>query len=109
MSSPDTKQEVKPLLESKDSESVAIENTQETSIKEEKEDIESGTQQKEEPSDVIENKKSDEEEEIEDVPKHYSESVISLLIPVSLAMLIVIWATKTLSPVLDDIPGANYR
>jgi hypothetical protein len=48
------------------------------------------------PADDSENDQSEEK-----VTTRYSENVLSLLKPVSLAMLIVIWAVQTLSPVLQ--------
>jgi hypothetical protein len=57
------------------------------------------------PADDSENDQSEEK-----VTTRYSENVISLLIPVSLAMLIVIWAVQVLSPVLtaSGVPVTRY-
>jgi hypothetical protein len=46
-------------------------------------------------------------EEILNEPKLYSESIISIMIPVMIAMSIVIWAVQTLSPVLESTPIYN--
>lgn len=44
-----------------------------------------------------------------DVAKKYSASVLSLLIPVSIAMLLVVWAVKNLSPLLEGMPVQRYK
>jgi hypothetical protein len=44
------------------------------------------------------------EEEIYENALSYSESIVSILIPVTLTMLITIWAIQVLSPILYKIP-----
>jgi hypothetical protein len=53
---------------------------------------------------VYEENNQTKRDEILNEPKLYSESIISIMIPVMIAMFSVIWAVQTLSPVLESTP-----
>lgn len=57
------------------------------------------------PTDEIFEKKVPElnlKEQVYDEPSLYSESIVSVMLPVSITMIIVIWAIQTLSPILSS-------